>query len=38
MFSTYETNIVGFRVSEVPGPATLALLAVAGIALIRRRG
>ena len=32
-----ENNILGFRVAAVPEPATLGLLAVGGLALLRRR-
>ena len=34
---TVEYNTLGFRVSEVPEPATLSLLAPAGLAVLRRR-
>ena len=34
---TNESYFVGFRVSEVPEPATLGLLLVGGLALFRRR-
>ena len=37
-FPTYEDNVTGFRVaSEVPEPATVMMLALAGITLLRRR-
>jgi formylglycine-generating enzyme required for sulfatase activity len=32
-----ESGSVGFRVASVPEPATLSLLTLAGLALIRRR-
>ncbi len=34
---TYEDIIIGFRVAEVPEPATLSLLGIGGLALIRKR-
>jgi hypothetical protein len=44
MFQTYgyertSSDIyVGFRVVQVPEPATLSLLALGGLAILRRRG
>ena len=34
---TFEYNDIGFRVSEVPEPASMAVLAVGGLALLKRR-
>jgi formylglycine-generating enzyme required for sulfatase activity len=34
---TFEYGYIGFRVSEVPEPATLSLLAVGGLMALRRR-
>jgi sulfatase modifying factor 1 len=34
---TIELNMIGFRVAQVPEPATLSLLAVGGLALLKRR-
>jgi len=36
-FPTYEGYWVGFRVSEVPEPATMAVLMLGGIGILRRR-
>jgi len=34
---TYESDTIGFRVSEVPEPATMAILMLGGIGILRRR-
>jgi formylglycine-generating enzyme len=34
---TYESSDAGFRVSEVPEPATMSLLALGGLAILARR-
>ncbi len=36
-YPTYEFDSFGFRVSEVPEPATMAILALGGIGILRRR-
>ncbi|HVZ94930.1 MAG TPA: hypothetical protein VG797_10510, partial [Phycisphaerales bacterium] len=33
---TNEINIIGFRVSQVPGPSSFALLAIGGATALRR--
>ncbi|KKK97121.1 hypothetical protein LCGC14_2655940, partial [marine sediment metagenome] len=38
VYPTYEYYYTGFRVAEVPEPATLVMLAIGGLALTRRRG
>jgi sulfatase modifying factor 1 len=37
LYPTYEDVDIGFRVSEVPEPATMSLLALGGLALVARR-
>jgi formylglycine-generating enzyme required for sulfatase activity len=37
VYPTYEIDFIGFRVCEVPEPATLLLLAIGGPAILRRR-
>ena len=37
IFPTFESNSLGFRVSEVPEPATMAILMLGGIGILRRR-
>ena len=36
-YPTDELDIIGFRVSEVPEPATIVMLALAGVGALRRR-
>jgi len=34
---TYEDYLTGFRVSQVPEPATIVILALASVGVLRRR-
>ena len=36
-YPTYEVDNIGFRVSEVPEPGTMALLALGAVGMLRRR-
>jgi formylglycine-generating enzyme required for sulfatase activity len=36
-FPANERNIIGFRVSEVPEPATIVMLSLAGVGILRRK-
>ena len=36
-YPSYEDYIVGFRVSEVPEPATMSLLVLGGLGMLMRR-
>jgi formylglycine-generating enzyme required for sulfatase activity len=37
LFPDYELPAVGFRVSQIPGPSSVALLAIGGLVTARRR-
>ena len=37
VYPSYEYNDIGFRVAQVPEPATMSLLTPGGVALVRRR-
>ncbi|NLE60715.1 MAG: PEP-CTERM sorting domain-containing protein, partial [Planctomycetes bacterium] len=37
IFPSGEGDTVGFRVSEVPEPATIVMLSLAGVGILRRK-